>query len=86
MLVTVSVADTQNHRIMRWVKEATSGSLIVGGHGAGSESYELDYLSDLSLDRYGNLYVTDTLNNRVQKLIDKSSCHTNKEHNGSLRN
>ena len=86
-LGTVYVADTQTHHIMRWAKEATSGSLIVGGHGAGAESYELNYPSDLSLDRYGNLYLTDMLNNRVQKfLIDKSSFHTSKEHNVSLRN
>jgi sugar lactone lactonase YvrE len=79
-LGTVYVADTQNHRIMRWPKGATSGSLIAGGRGVGSASDQLNYPSDVALDRYGNLYVTDTLNNRVQKfLVDKSSCHTNKK-------
>jgi DNA-binding beta-propeller fold protein YncE len=72
---------------MRWPKGAITGSLIVGGHGVGSASDQLNYPSDLSFDRYGNLYVTDTLNNRVQKfIVDKSSCHTNKEHTFSLRN
>ncbi|CAF1046941.1 unnamed protein product [Adineta steineri] len=75
---TVYVADTQNHRIMRWLQGATNGTLIVGGNGKGSASDQLDYPSDLFLDRQGNLYVTDTLNNRVQKfLIDESSCQKN---------
>ncbi|CAF1264280.1 unnamed protein product [Adineta ricciae] len=72
---TIYVADTDNHRIVRWPKGATSGILIVGEHGRGSASDQLAHPSDLFLDRQGNLYVTDTLNNRVQKfLIDKSSC------------
>ncbi|CAF5077234.1 unnamed protein product, partial [Rotaria sp. Silwood1] len=31
-LGTVYVADSGNHRIMRWPKEATQGSVIVGGN------------------------------------------------------
>ncbi|CAF1615025.1 unnamed protein product, partial [Adineta ricciae] len=76
---TVYIADTKNHRVMRWLKGATSGTLIAGGNGGGSSSDQLNYPSDVFLDREGNLYVTDTLNNRVQKfLVDKSSCQKKK--------
>ncbi|CAF1192952.1 unnamed protein product [Adineta ricciae] len=76
---TVYIADTNNHRVMRWLKGATSGTLIAGGNGEGSSSDQLNYPSDVFLDREGNLYVTDTLNNRVQKfLVDKSSCQKKK--------
>ncbi|UJR19733.1 hypothetical protein I4U23_022867 [Adineta vaga] len=72
---SVYVADTGNHRVMRWLKDATNGTLIAGGNGGGAASNQLNYPSDVFLDRAGNLYVTDTLNNRVQKfLVDKSSC------------
>ncbi|CAF4295281.1 unnamed protein product, partial [Adineta steineri] len=55
--------------------DATNGTLIAGGNGQGSSSDQFDLPADLSLDREGNLYVTDMMNNRVQKfLIDKSSC------------
>ncbi|CAF1056663.1 unnamed protein product [Adineta steineri] len=72
---TIYVADSRNHRVMRWLKDATNGTLIAGGNGQGSSSDQFDLPADLSLDREGNLYVTDMMNNRVQKfLIDKSSC------------
>ena len=75
---TVYIADQGNHRIMRWLKDATNGTLIAGGNGRGSAPNQFDKPSDVFLDRQGNLYVTDTINNRLQKfLIDDSSCHTN---------
>jgi sugar lactone lactonase YvrE len=61
------VADEANHRIMRWVKGATQGSVIVGGNGLGRQWNQLSYPIGLSFDRHGNLYVADTRNHRVQK-------------------
>ncbi|CAF1689582.1 unnamed protein product, partial [Adineta ricciae] len=73
---SIYVADTNNHRIMRWLKGATSGTLVVGGRGGGTASDQLFYPSDLIFDTYGNLYVADTFNHRVQKfLINKNSCN-----------
>ena len=70
---TVYVADMANHRLMRWPKEATQGSVIVGGNGEGGQSNQLDDPIGLSFDRHGNLYVVDNGNQRVQKFnIEKS--------------
>ncbi|CAF1526781.1 unnamed protein product [Rotaria sordida] len=66
-LGTVYVADTSNHRIIRWPKGATQGSVIVGGNGAGRQSNQLTSPVGLSFDRHGNLYVVDYENDRVQK-------------------
>ncbi|CAF5161621.1 unnamed protein product, partial [Rotaria sp. Silwood1] len=41
-LGTVYVADRGNDRIMRWPKEATQGSVIVGGNGSGEQSTPLN--------------------------------------------
>ncbi len=74
-LGTVYVADRRmNHRIMRWVKGAKQGSVIVGGNGAGRQSNQLNGPWGLSFDRHGNLYVADNENRRVQKFnIDSNA-------------
>jgi sugar lactone lactonase YvrE len=61
------VADSGNARIMRWMKGATQGNIIVGGIGQGEQSNQLNYPIGLSFDRHGNLYVVDRGNHRVQK-------------------
>ncbi|CAF5130095.1 unnamed protein product, partial [Rotaria sp. Silwood1] len=66
-LGTVYVADSGNHRIMRWPKGATQGTVIVGGNGQGAQSNQLNHPIDLSFDRHGNLYVLELYNHRVQK-------------------
>ncbi|CAF1496315.1 unnamed protein product [Adineta steineri] len=71
----VYVADSLNHRIVRWLVGATIGTVIAGDRGKGSKSYQLNTPRDLQFDQDGNLYVADTLNHRVQKfIIDKSAC------------
>ena len=66
-LDTVYVADCGNARIMRWMKGATQGNIIVGGNGEGEQSNQLNGPIGLSFDRHGNLYVVDCGNHRVQK-------------------
>jgi hypothetical protein len=68
------VADGWNARIMRWVKGATQGSIIVGGNGRGVQSNQLNDPIGLSFDRHGILYVVDWGNARVQKFnIDSNA-------------
>lgn len=61
------VADSSNHRIMRWKKDATEEILVVGGNGRGNRANQLSEPTGLSLDLQGNLYVVDSGNSRVQK-------------------
>ncbi|CAF3543925.1 unnamed protein product [Rotaria sp. Silwood1] len=72
---TLYIADSYNHRIIRWLRGAKSGSVIAGGRGQGSNLDQFNLPTDVSFDLDGNLYVTDHYNHRVLKFpIDKSSC------------
>jgi sugar lactone lactonase YvrE len=68
-LGTVYVADYSNHRIMRWSKGATQGSVVVGGNRRGGQANQLHSPVGLSFDRHGNLYVADNGNHRIQKFL-----------------
>ncbi|CAF1158285.1 unnamed protein product, partial [Rotaria magnacalcarata] len=66
-LGTLYVADTRNHRVMRWTQGANQGTVIVVGNGPGAGVNQFNFPTGLSFDRYGNLYVADWGNNRVQR-------------------
>ncbi|CAF3322946.1 unnamed protein product [Rotaria socialis] len=53
--------------IVRCPKDATQESVIIGGNDVGEQSNQLSGPVGLSFDRYGNLYVVDRGNHRVQK-------------------
>ncbi|CAF4106375.1 unnamed protein product [Adineta steineri] len=59
------IVDQYNNRI---VGSDLNGFLcLVGCYGGGSETNQLNGPSSLSFDRYGNIFVTDTDNHRIQK-------------------
>ncbi|CAF3265236.1 unnamed protein product [Rotaria socialis] len=67
-LGTLYVVDEFNHRVMRWTQgDKKQGTVIVGGNGYGAGANQLKYPRGLSFDRYGNLYVADYNNHRVQR-------------------
>jgi len=74
----VYMADNNNHRILKFAPAATSDTIYTcvekwgvedeNGSVAGSGDGEFNYPAGLACDNYGNIYVADTNNNRVQKL------------------
>lgn len=56
-----------HHRIQKWAKGATSGVTIAGGNGVGDAANQFNYITALTLDAKGNLYVADAGNRRVTK-------------------
>ncbi|CAF1417911.1 unnamed protein product, partial [Rotaria magnacalcarata] len=63
-------ADSSNNRVMRWTQEdKKQGTVIVGGNGKGKGAGvdQFNIPMGLSFDRYGNIYVADQYNHRVQR-------------------
>jgi hypothetical protein len=60
------IADSQNHRIVKWLPNASSGIIIIGNGTSGSQPSQLNTPKDVFVDSSDNLYVADTNNQRVQ--------------------
>ncbi|CAF1209642.1 unnamed protein product [Adineta steineri] len=74
---TMFIADSYNHRIVKWKIGDSRGSVIVGSNstGSGNGLNQLNNPTSLKLDSSGNLYVVDSDNSRVQKyIVDNSLC------------
>ena len=73
---SIIVADTHNHRIVRWAHAAACGELVAGscragplpgGRNAGQELDQLYLPSDIALERDGTVLVFDERNSRVMR-------------------
>ncbi len=56
------VADEGNNRVMRWVKGATEGSIVVDGNGDTREINQLRGPHGLSFDRQSSVHISFILN------------------------
>jgi sugar lactone lactonase YvrE len=62
------VADSGNHRIQKWSPGATAGETVAGRTGvSGSAADRLNTPWGVAIDAFGNLYVADSGNHRIQK-------------------
>jgi sugar lactone lactonase YvrE len=62
----------RNNRVIQWVEGQTTGTLLYGGNGQGSNANQLNYPHDIGSDSSGAIYVLDSGNYRVQKYSDSS--------------
>ncbi|CAF1144770.1 unnamed protein product [Adineta steineri] len=83
---SIYIADTDNHRVVRWGFGAKNGEIVAGGTGSGRELYQLNFPLDVVLDKEKKyLIICDQRNVRVmrwslqnsqnpQVLIDRIVC------------
>ncbi|CAF0808839.1 unnamed protein product [Adineta steineri] len=64
---SVYVSDVNNHRVMKWRKDAKEGTVVAGGNGQGKNLNQLSYPQGLIVDDLGQTYVADSHNHRVMR-------------------
>jgi sugar lactone lactonase YvrE len=65
--LVLTIADTNNHRVVEYQSGATEGTVVAGGNGQGSGPDQLDSPRGVEMDADGALFVSDTNNHRVVK-------------------
>tara|TARA_B100001063_G_scaffold63749_1_gene57786 strand:- start:374 stop:5122 length:4749 start_codon:yes stop_codon:yes gene_type:complete len=63
----IYIADSHNHRIIKWAPGAITGVVVAGGNGEGNSLNKLSYPYDVSVDGSKNVYIADHNNRRVMK-------------------
>ncbi|CAF1130033.1 unnamed protein product [Adineta ricciae] len=76
---SVYIADQETRRLMRWLKGAKEGEVMVGGSGEGSQTNQLNQLISFSffLNDQANFYVVDVDNDRIQRFDIELILETN---------
>ncbi|CAF0893233.1 unnamed protein product [Adineta steineri] len=64
---SVYVSDRQNHRVMKWRKDAKEGRIVAGGNGEGGNLNQLSNPQGVIVDDSGQIYVADFGNHRVMR-------------------
>ncbi|CAF1421974.1 unnamed protein product, partial [Adineta steineri] len=64
---SVYVSDQNNHRVMKWRKDAKEGTSVAGGNGQGANLNQLSYPEGVIVDDLGQIYVADYENHRVMR-------------------
>ncbi|CAF1228248.1 unnamed protein product [Adineta steineri] len=64
---SVYVSDKDNHRVMKWRKDAKEGIVVAGGNGQGKKFNQFSYPQGVIVDDLGQIYVADMWNHRVMR-------------------
>ncbi|CAF1493277.1 unnamed protein product, partial [Adineta steineri] len=64
---SVYVSDRNNHRVMKWIKDARTGRIVAGGNDQGENLNQLSLPAGVVVDDFGQIHVVDCYNNRVMR-------------------
>ncbi|CAF1167116.1 unnamed protein product [Adineta steineri] len=64
---SVYISDSNNHRVIKWRKDAKEGTIVAGGNGQGRNLNQLSYPRGVFVDHVGQIYVADCDNHRVMR-------------------
>lgn len=63
----MSVVDQRNHPVQSFAPNLPVGVNVAGRESLGSSNNRLAYPSGIAIDKYLNLYITDTNNEQIMK-------------------
>ncbi|CAF0848835.1 unnamed protein product [Adineta steineri] len=70
---SIYVADTDNHRIVKWKLDSNEGQIIAGGNGKGNQNNQLSCPRNIIFDKKNNSFIiSDYGNKRVVRYFDKN--------------
>ncbi|CAF1238079.1 unnamed protein product [Adineta steineri] len=64
---SVYVSDRDNHRVMKWRKDAKEGRIVAGGNERGGNLKQLSSSAGVIVDNLGQVYVADFDNHRIMR-------------------
>jgi hypothetical protein len=64
----IFVINHNEHSVRKWVFGESESTLIAGGNGQGNDLNQLNYPRAMHMSSNGNLYISDTNNNRVKQV------------------
>ncbi|CAF1167326.1 unnamed protein product [Adineta steineri] len=68
---SVYVSDQNNHRVVKWRKDAKEGTVVAGGNGKGENLNQLSVPQGVIVDNFGQIYVADFCNHRVMRWCEE---------------
>ncbi|CAF2774909.1 unnamed protein product [Rotaria sp. Silwood2] len=80
---SVYIADSGNHRVMKWVVGAKEGIVVAGGNGKGDRMDQLSDPQSMIVDQMGTVYVADWDNHRIMRWFNGSKSGSVIIHDGS---
>ncbi|CAF1221230.1 unnamed protein product [Adineta steineri] len=70
---SVYVADKDNHRVVKWRKDAKEGTVVAGGNGQGRNLNQLSSPYGVIVDDLDQIYVADLGNDRIMRWCEGKS-------------
>ncbi|CAF3239214.1 unnamed protein product [Rotaria sp. Silwood2] len=69
---SIYVSDWNNHRVMKWMKDAKEGIVVAGGEDPGDSLTQLSGPQGVIVDSLSNIYVVDCHNHQIMRWLNGS--------------